>query len=157
MRLAILALFLCAGPMAICQSTAPAPANSEKQKQPVAQPWMDFGKLPPHWLTKPMPVQSDQDVSRGWNDPQRDWKINPLQPLPQSGEQFGKMLIAQKDGPDPQLPLSSWPNAKVEPIPTQWPNAIVEAIPTQWPNFKLLPIKSGSPVMLQAPAYGDLK
>jgi hypothetical protein len=134
MRLAILALFMCAGPMAICQSTPPPPANSEKpQGQPVIQPWADFSKLPPNWLSTPTtPIQSDPGVSPGWNNRQRDWRINPQQPLSGSG---WRALIVQNDHPNPQLP-----NANVEPIPTQWPNAIVEAIPTQWPHSKLLPI-----------------
>jgi hypothetical protein len=66
--------------------------------------------------------------------------------------------MAQAEHPDPQ-PFGSWPNAKVEPIPTQWPDAIIQQIPTQWLNDKLLPIStgSGSPVMLHAPTYGDSK
>ncbi len=65
--------------------------------------------------------------------------------------------MAQTDSPVAQLPLSSWPNAKVEPIPTQWPNVMVESIPTRWLNDKLLPItdRAGSPVMLHAPTSGD--
>ena len=67
--------------------------------------------------------------------------------------------MAQTESPAAPLPLSSWPNAKVEPIPTRWPHAIVEAIPTRWLNDKLLPITagSGSQVMLHAPTYGDSK
>jgi hypothetical protein len=153
MRLAILALFICAGPTAICQSTPPAPVNSEKpQGLPITQPWADFNKLPPTWLSTPnTPIQPDSGVSPAWNKRQRDWKINPQQPLSGIG---GKTLMAQNDHPNPQLP-----NAKVEPIPTRWPNAIVEPIPTQWPDSKLLPIatKSDAPVMLQAPASGDFR
>jgi hypothetical protein len=91
-------------------------------------------------------------VPRVWNDPRREWKINPKQPL--SGIGWGEMLVARNEQPNPQPP-----NAKVEPIPTQWPNAKLEPIPTQWPDFKLLPItiKPISPVMLKAPADGDSK
>jgi hypothetical protein len=135
MRLAILALFICAGPMAICQSTPPVPANSEKpQGPPVTQPRADFNQPPPNWLSTPnAPIQSDSGVSPDWNKRQRDWKINPQQPLSGIG---WKTLMTQNDHPNPQLP-----NLKVEPIPTRWPNAIVEAIPTQWPDSKLLPIQ----------------
>ncbi len=67
--------------------------------------------------------------------------------------------MAQTESPDASLPFSSWPNAKVEPIPTQWPNGKVEPIPTRWLNDKLLPItaRPGSPLMLHAPAYGVSK
>ena len=127
MRLTILVLFFCVGRMAICQS-APTTAGS-----------------PPA-------------ASRDWNSPQREWKINPRQPLPGIvGRQFGKTLLAQNEPLNSQLPLRPFPNAKLEPIPTQWPNAVTEAIPTQWPNFKLLPIKANPPVILAAPAYGGSK
>jgi hypothetical protein len=67
--------------------------------------------------------------------------------------------MAQTESPVAQPPFSSWPNARVEPIPTQWPNVMVEQIPTQWLNDKLLPITArfGWPVMLQAPTNGDSK
>jgi hypothetical protein len=99
-----------------------------------------------------MPVPSDPNISQVWNNPRREWKINPEQPL--SGIGWGTMLVARNQQPNPQPS-----NAKVEPIPTQWPNAKVEPIPTQWPDFKLLPItiKSISPVMVKAPADGDSK
>jgi hypothetical protein len=86
-------------------------------------------------------------------------RFNPQQPLSIGGQAFGKVLTAQTESLDAQLPFISWPNAIVEPIPTQWPNAMVEPIPTRWLNDKLLPItaKSGSPVMLHAPTYGDSK
>jgi hypothetical protein len=111
-----------------------------------------------------MPVPSDPDISQLWNNPRREWKINPKQPL--SGIGWGEMLVARNGQPNPQPPNAKvepiptqWPNAKVEPIPTQWPNAKVEPIPTQWPDFKLLPItiKSISPMMLKTPAGGDSK
>ena len=160
MRLIILTLCFCVGSAAICQSTAPTPTTPEKQKQPVTQPWMNFSKLPPTWFpTLAAPVPPDPNVSSGRNNAQRDWKMNPQQPLSIGGQAFGKVLMAQTESPDAQLPFSSWPNAKVEPIPTQWPNAIVEPIPTRWLNDKVLPITAwpGSPAMLQAPAYGVSK
>jgi hypothetical protein len=160
MRLTILTLCFCVGSAAICQSAAPTPATPEKQKQPVTQPWMNFNKLPPNWLPTPAaPVPPDPNVSLGRNNAQRDWKMNPQQPLSIGGQAFGKVLMAQTKSPVAQLPSGSWPNAKVEPIPTQWPNAMVEPIPTRWLNDKLLPITagSGSPVMLHAPTYGDSK
>jgi hypothetical protein len=97
----------------------------------------------------PVPVPN---VAGVWNNPRREWKINPKQPL--SGIGWRTMLVARNERPNPQPS-----NAKVEPIPTQWPNAKVEPIPTQWPDFKLLPIttKSIAPVMLKAPADGDPK
>jgi hypothetical protein len=160
MRLIILTLCFCVGSAAICQSTAPTPTTPEKQKQPVTQPWMNFSKLPPTWFPTPAaPVPPDPNVSSGRNNARRDWKMNPQQPLSIGGQAFGKVLMAQTESPDAQLPFSSWPNAKVEPIPTQWPNAIVEPIPTRWLNDKLLPITAwpGLPAMLQAPAYGVSK
>lgn len=147
MRLAILTLFMCAGSVAICQSTPPARVNPQIQGQPGISPQTGVTKLPPNWSVTPtMPVP------RVWNDPRREWKINPKQPL--SGIGWGEMLVARNEQPNPQPP-----NAKVEPIPTQWPNAKLEPIPTQWPDFKLLPItiKPISPVMLKAPADGDSK
>jgi hypothetical protein len=149
MRLAILALFMCAGSVAICQSTPPARVNPQIQGQPAISPRTGVTKL---WSVTPaMPVPSDPNNSQVWNNPQREWKINTKQPL--SGIGWGTMLVARNEQPHPQ------PNARVEPIPTQWPNAKVEPIPTQWPDFKLLPItiKSISPVMLKAPADGDSK
>jgi hypothetical protein len=164
MRLTILALCFCLGPVAVCQSTAPITATPKKQNHPATQPWTDFTKLKPDWLkTSAVPVQPDPNVSRGWNNPQRDWKLNlqePLSTLSNGGQAPWKgVLVAQAEHPDPQLPFGSWPNAKVEPIPTQWPKAVIEQIPTQWLNDKLLPIatRSGSPVMWHAPTYGDSK
>jgi hypothetical protein len=160
MRLTILTLCFCVASAAICQSTATTPTTPERQKQPATQPWMNFSKLPPNWLPTPAaPVPPHPNVSLDRKNAQRDWKINPQQPLSIGGQAFGKVLMAQTVSPDAQLPFSSWLSAKVEPIPTQWPNAIVEPIPTRWLNDKLLPItsRSGSPVMLHAPAYGDSK
>jgi hypothetical protein len=160
MRLTILTLCFCVGSAAICQSTTPTPTTPEEQKQPVTQSWMNFSKLPPNWRPTPAaPVPPDPNVSSGRNKAQRDWKMNPQQPLSIGGQAFGKVLMAQTESLDAQLPFSSWPNAKVEPIPVQWPNAIVELIPTRWLNDKLLPItaRSGSPVMMHSPTYGDSK
>ena len=155
MRLTILALFLCTSSMAICQSFPKPPAKSGTQAKSIVEPGRRFSDLSPNWLTSPtMPVQTNPGASSGWNSPQRDWKINPQQPLSLPGEQpFGKILIARNEHPDPQVP-----NPKVQPIPTQWPKAKVEPIPTKLPNFKLLPIapQTGSPV-LQAPTRGELK
>jgi hypothetical protein len=153
MRLAILALFMCAGSVAICQSTPPVRVSPQIQGQPAISPRTGVTKLPPNWsVTSRMPVPSDPNISQVWNNPRREWKINPKQPL--SGIGWGTMLVARNEQPNPQPP-----NAKVEPIPTQWPNAKVEPIPTQWPDFKLAPItiESISPVMLKAPADGDSK
>ena len=151
MRLAILTLFMCAGSVAICQSTPPARVNPQVQGQPAISPGTGATKMPPKWSVKPMPVP-DPNVAGVWNNARREWKINPKQPL--SGIGWRTMLVARNERPNPQPP-----NAKVEPIPTQWPNAKVEPIPTQWPDFKLLPIttKSIAPVMLKAPADDDPK
>ena len=153
MRLAILALFMCAGSVAICQSTPAAQVNPRIQDQPAISPRTGVTKLPPNWSVTPaMPVPSDPNISQVWNNPQREWKINPKQPLSSIGG--GTLLVARYEQPHPQSPT-----ARVEPIPTQWPNAKVEPIPTQWPDFNLLPItiESISPVMLKAPAGGDSK
>jgi hypothetical protein len=151
MRLAILTLFMCAGSVAICQSTPPARVNPQVQGQPAISPRTGATKLPPKWSVTPMPVPVP-NVAGVRNNPRREWKINPKQPL--SGIGWRTMLVARNERPNPQPS-----NAKVEPIPTQWPNAKVEPIPTQWPDFKLLPIttKSIAPVMLKAPADGDPK
>jgi hypothetical protein len=153
MRRTILALLLCASSMAICQSIPQPPANSGK---PIGEPGSRFRDFSPNWLTPPtMPAQTAPGGSPAWNSSQRNWKINPQQPLSLPGEQpFGKVLMARNEHLDSQLP-----NPKVQPIPTQWPNAKVEPIPTQWPNFKLLPIatQTGSPVMLQAPVRSESK
>jgi hypothetical protein len=153
MRLAILALLMCAGSVAICQSSPPVRVSPQIQGQPGISPQTGVTKLPPNWSVTPtMPVPSDPNISQLWNNPRREWKINPKQPL--SGIGWGEMLVARNGQPNPQPP-----NAKVEPIPTQWPNAKVEPIPTQWPDFKLLPItiKSISPMMPKTPAGGDSK
>lgn len=160
MRLTVLTLCFCVASAAICQSTATTPTTPERQKQPATQPWMNFSKLPPNWLPTPAaPVPPDPNVSLDRKNAQHDWKINPQQPLSMGGQAFGKVLMAQTEFPVAQLPFSSWPNAKVEPIPTQWPNVMVEPIPTRWLNDKLLPItaRSGWPVVLHAPAHGDSK
>ena len=153
MRRTILVLFLCTSSMAICQSIRQSSADSAKA---IVEPGSSFSNLSQNWFTRPTtPVQTDPGGSSAWNTPQRNWKINPQQPwsLP-GGQQFGKILMARNEHPEPKLPAP-----KVQPIPTQWPNAKVEPIPTQWPNFKLLPIatQAGSPVMLQAPARGESK
>ena len=139
MRRTILALSLCASSLAICQSIPQPKAKSETQAKPIVEPGSRFSNLSPNWLTSPtMPVQNNPVASSAWNTPQRNWKINPQQPLSlPGGQQFGKFLMAQNEHPDPQLP-----NPKVQPIPTQWPKAKAEPIPTQLPNFKLLPIAS---------------
>jgi hypothetical protein len=153
MRRTILALFLCVSSMAICQSIPQPPANSGKS---IVEPGSRFRDFSPNWLTPPtIPAQTDPGASPAWNTPQRNWKINPQEPLSLPGEQpFGTILIARNEHAGPQLP-----NPKLQPIPTQWPNAKMEPIPTQWPKFKLLPIatQAGSPVMLQAPARGESK
>lgn len=153
MRRTILALFFCTSSMAICQSIPQPPANSGKS---IVEPGNRFGGLSQNWLTGPtMRDQTGPGASPGWNTPQRNWKINPQQPLYLPGGQpFGKTLMARNEHPDPQLP-----SPKLQPIPTQWPNAKMEPIPTQWPNFKMLPIaaQAGSPVMLQTPTYGKSK
>src|ERR1700752_4242538 len=110
MRLTILALFLCVGSTAICQSKATAPVNREKQDQLATQPRSNFSPLT-------MPVQSDP---KGWNNAQRDWKINPQQPLSFIGGQPFGTLVALNDQPHTPPQSGAWPNAKVQPIPTQW-------------------------------------
>lgn len=49
------------------------------------------------------------------------------------------ILIARNEIPLGQ-PQRLWPNAKVEPIPTQWPKVRMIPIPTQWPDLKMEPI-----------------
>jgi hypothetical protein len=165
MRLWIVTAFLCAGPAALSQSVAPAPAHPEPHptapsasagqsfvEQFLAPPANDFLNHPPQWHA---PERHAADVA-----PQRtiilpptgDVRIrdNKLDPQiivhpPQSslGEQSPGKEIAQNQYPGlTLLPIQSpQPDHKPLglPIPTTWPNMRVENIPTHWQQDVIKP------------------
>lgn len=171
MRLIILALFLCAGAVGMCQSVAPAPQTSARvdESRQGTQQQTDCKKASPDFSISGFAPR--QGVRRfavpawNWVDAQVDSKSafhSPLSvPTAKSCPLFatnGESTFDQ--GPYRQWfqaklePISTpWPNAKLEPIPTEWPNAKFEPIPTDWPSLKVLPMafRPGMPTTMSIP------
>ncbi len=151
MRLGILALFLCGGGVALCQTAAPThktpvPANERQRSvHPQTECKNLHSSVPsfapqdgvppfkvPAWcgdyamLDGSIPSHSTPPM------PKMDLNLVPFE---------GKFLVDQ----GPYQPRSQ---AKVEPIPTEWSNAKFEAIPTVWPDLKVVPVASedGRPI-----------
>ena len=140
MRLATLALFLCAAPATFCQSTAPAPANPDRLWSPppqFTQPGRDFRKPPPNWgtlniLPRTRIILPHSGFGRLWDGARLDRKIIVHPPQSSLGDQPPGTLVAQNLYPNLRMLPIDWPNAKIEEIPTAWPMLKLEAIPTEF-------------------------
>jgi hypothetical protein len=141
MRLGILALFLCAGATAFCQSAAPAAVNPDELGRIQAaftQPAWGINKLPlgvhipnaapPRVLIRPM-----AGAAQHWNDAQIDPRMIVHPPPSSLGAQPAGSLVAQ----------NLYPNLRFQPV--EWPYLKFQRIPTVWPNLKIGPAASGTP------------
>jgi hypothetical protein len=150
MRLNILALFLCASVMSVCQSFAPTPKTSARvdENRQGTPGWTDCEKSTSDFsVSKPAPRQGERQFNLQawpWDNTQLDAKnafhSQFLFPIAQScpfNQDLLRSFHAKLESPPPQAP-----NLKFEPIPTQWPNARFEPIPTDWPGLKLVPLAS---------------
>jgi hypothetical protein len=147
MRLTFLALFLCSGVTALCQSTAPAPAKPEKS---VENPSNNQTLSDNMKLSRELSIPSFAPVTEkhrfnlpttwSWDNAQSSPKK--ISPSPFLNSEIVTLHI---DG-------AQWPNLKREPIPTQWSNLTVQQIPTDWPNLKMVLIASqlNPPAVVQA-------
>ncbi len=163
MRLLTLALFLCAGSAAFCQSTTPAPAkphssNPDKLWQlppEFAQPQMEFGKLPHNWDSFTVMPRTEIVISnpaRVLPDARIDRNIIVHPPQASIGVQPPGKLVAQNLYPNLRLLPIDWPKAKVEQIPTDWPRYKLESIPTEFGGAEMLPVHKGKPVRVRTTA-----
>ena len=130
MRLTILALFLCAGTPAFCQSAVQAPeSDTQVQKAGVPQPWTNLNKRPADWFSTgaapaPADIAPHTSFTWQWNAAAADRKAIFPSPWP--------ALVAKNELPG--LPF------RFEQIPTHWPNAKMEPIPTQYSGLAMVPI-----------------
>lgn len=152
MRSSLLALFLCAGATAFCQSGTPAQPNPYKMKPtlpPFTQPWKDFSKLPQVWqMNRNAPLNlftlQSQLPSRQLNDARIDPKIILHPPHSSLGMQPPGINMAQNEFPGLKLLPIDTTGANLQPIPGVWPNAELKAIPTLWPKGEILSIYTGA-------------
>jgi hypothetical protein len=150
MRLAVLAVLLCASPIVLCQSAVPGLANPEQsQVAQLAQAWPMPTQLAPAF---PPTVQRNIYVYprpggfRAPDQPRNSSRIDPQMIVQPPGT-----LVAQNIFPGLRLlPIGS--AAALKPIPTDWPRLKIESIPIAWPKSTLLPIDSGSAASTPAPA-----
>ena len=159
MRLAVLAVLLCASPIVLCQSAVPGLANPEQsQVAQLAQAWPMPTQLAPAF---PPTVQRNIYVYprpggfRAPDQPRNSSRIDPQMivrpPKSSVGVQPPGTLVAQNIFPGLRLlPIGS--AAALKPIPTDWPRLKIESIPIAWPKSTLLPIDSGSAASTPAPA-----
>jgi hypothetical protein len=149
MRISILALFLCLGTMAFCQSIPSCSLSSDKPSKgsSPAPPSASFDPLQPNWqigiagLEKIQPRLNknfSKNFTGQWDKAQIDPEMRFHLQLPSIAELSATPLLALNHSFPPKL-FNPWPTGKAEPIPTQWPNAKTEQIPTRWPNLKMLP------------------
>jgi hypothetical protein len=141
MRLVILVLFLASGTLAFSQSNAPVIASSGKaeDKQAVAQPSPDCTSLAPDAkMSSPAPILPKTRFIWNGSGATDGFQYKLRAPWSSNGAKASAELFARNEPPKLQMPLSRWPGAQAEPIPTQWPPAKLEPIPTQWPNLKML-------------------
>jgi len=143
MRVVILVLFLSSGTMAFSQSNAPhlTGSGNAEDKQAITQPSPDSTNLAPgakRWSLAPMAtlpkarfIWNGSEATSGSQNQRRA-------PWSSAGSPTSAALFARNEYPKLPMPLSPWPGAQAEPIPTQWPPAKLEPIPTQWPNLKML-------------------
>jgi hypothetical protein len=137
MRLAILALLICPGATAICQSTANIPAK----------PDASFASLFSNPASRVSSLQSAIPNLALLNT---EGQLN----LPKNWHWNAALTGTQMMYPPQQaIPLQG-PIAKLEPIPTEWPNLKVEEIPTDWPNLKVVRVSPPDhpPAPVKAPS-----
>jgi hypothetical protein len=165
MRLSMLALFLCAGTTALCQSGAQAPWSTDEPGQKL-QPGSDFTKPPQRWnLTSDVPLKSftlpkglDNEATARLPQDGRipDAQIDPkmiLHPKSSLSLQGPGTLVAQNQYPNLQLlPIQS-PASPVKTIPVEWPKLKLQSIPTQWPGLQSSPVQGGKLQTVQAPPH----
>jgi len=148
MRLSMLALFLCAGTTALCQSSAQAPWSTDKPGQKMQQGWNLTSDVPLKSFTLPKGLDNEA-TPRLPQNAQIDPKMV-LHPKSSLSLQGPGTLVAQNQYPNLQLlPIQS-PTSPVKTIPTQWPNVKLQSIPTQWPGLQISPIQSGTFQTVQA-------
>lgn len=162
MRSAFLALILCAGVVATCQSLAPAPKTDQRvieDSQGIQSRANCKNAMPDISVLGFAPLKEEPRFTAP-----AIWHMNSAQaaskfPFPLSPSNLRVQpytLLAQNEGPNSyQMPFRQWPNAKVEPIPTRWPNAKFEPIPTEWPSLRTVPVTSQS--RTQKPIQAPLK
>jgi hypothetical protein len=162
MRLKILALFLYAGVVGMCQSVAPPPKTSARvdQSGQGTQKRTDCKKAAPDFSVSNLaPWQRERRFevqAWHWDDAQVDSKSGFHSPflIPTTKScPFDQRLNPQSFYAKLEPLPTQWPNAKLEPIPTEWPNAKFEAIPTDWPSLNVVPLASrpGAPTTTSIP------
>ena len=164
MRLAVLAVLLCASPIVLCQSAVPGLANPEQpQVSQPAQAWSAPTWNMPTQLAPTFPPTGQRNVYvfskpegfRATDQLQNRSRIDPRMivrpPKSSVGVQPPGTLVAQNIYPGLRLlPIGS--AAALKSIPTDWPRLKIESIPITWPKSTLLPIDSGSAASKAAPA-----
>jgi hypothetical protein len=143
MRILLLPVLLAFAPVALAQSngTVRAPfEHSWKGPMAAAQP-RDFSKLAPDWrFTEPSFVHKRLQESTT-PDSQLDSKMVVHPPKESLGEQQPGTLIAENVYPDLEvLPITAATGIAL-PIATSWPNLKVENIPTASPKCAVLPVQ----------------
>lgn len=118
------------GIMAFCQSMAPAPATARTapEKQSASQPLfhLNSGQFGPFSSS----AESMNIESISGPNANQIFKVPHMNP-----NTFPEIA---------HMNLPTWPNGKLEPIPTQWPNAKIEQIPIIWPHLSMQQISSVS-------------
>lgn len=132
MRLTTLALLVCSGTAALCQSTVPAPGAAEASYRRFT-------------------VSSAGAASTTARAAANLESIF-LAPLAHADPRPRPMLLANNNLQRWQIPASQGPRAGAGPIPTQWPHLQVEPIPATWPALRLLLVKNGAAPAANAPA-----
>ena len=146
MRVAILALFLCAGPAAFCQPAASSAASPDKQvlSPPGGlEPERDFTKGPAEWHIKGV-VPMKPGVAAQRDEAQIDTGMIVHPPESSIGVQAAGTLVAQNLYPGLRLLPIGESKVKAQAIPTVWPSLKIEQIPTVWPQCVVLPLESGA-------------
>jgi len=158
MRFAAVALFLGAGPAALCQSSAPVPLDIGRLDQnrfSAVQSTKDLSKSFAHaqQLTLLQAFTMPIKPSARWSE---DARVDPkmvVHPPPASiGLQPPGTVIAQNEFPNLRiLPIES-PESKIAALPSQWPNLKVQGIPTRWPKLEMSPNLGAASATLQPAA-----
>jgi hypothetical protein len=158
MRSIALALFLCAGTAALCQSPAQTPFNFTWRDQSLpatnspANPDKLFSdaRLKPFASLKVFP-RAEKNAAPWSQDAEIDPKVIIHPPQSSIGRLSPGTVIEQKEYANLRmLPIDS-PRPNMQAIPAQWPNLKVQAIPTRWPQLEISPVLGTSPLSAQTP------
>jgi hypothetical protein len=140
-RSALFAVFQWFCIMAFCQSMAITPGNAQASSdKPSAQQSLfnfnsgQFGQISLYAESRNMDSCYDLNANQKQTSAQAD--VNQLFHMPCMNPSTLPEIAHIKLPASPLL-TGHFPNAKLEPIPTQWPDAKVEQIPTTWPNLKV--------------------